>query len=249
MFEPLSSTKTNCSGSSWVTAVRQAVRASSSRSLAASAFFYGSSPGDGSPATSSLHSAVGRSAPPTRRSAPRRLHQGMPEAVPVRSPPGPSQCAVDSRGWVCAPATPSPALAPPPVSRWSPRRQSGERLLAWADPQPPLVPVVLSGRSNTLAYQRLLQNLCLPSPLASCFRRRASCSSVSGMPSPRHGRMRSATATSPTCAPHAARRPSLGRGASPRTCAMPWGLAVCQRRHCTRPWRSAVASRSSSLTT
>jgi hypothetical protein len=171
MFEPLSSTKTNCSGSSWVTAVRQAVRASSSRSLAASAFFYGSSPGDGSPATSSLHSAVGRSAPPTRRSAPRRLHQGMPEAVPVRSPPGPSQCAVDSRGWVCAPATPSPALAPPPVSRWSPRRQSGERLLAWADPQPPLVPVVLSGRSNTLAYQRLLQNLCLPSPLASCSRR------------------------------------------------------------------------------
>ena len=59
MFVPLSSTKTSCSGSSWATAARQAVRASSSRSLAASVFFYASSPGGGSPATSSPRSAAG----------------------------------------------------------------------------------------------------------------------------------------------------------------------------------------------
>ncbi len=51
MWVPLSSTKTNCSGSRWATASRQAVRAASSRSLAASAFFCASSPGAAAPAT------------------------------------------------------------------------------------------------------------------------------------------------------------------------------------------------------
>ena len=39
---------------------------------------------------------------------------------------------------------------------------------AWADPPPPLVPGVLSGRSNRYAYRASLHNSCLPLLLASC---------------------------------------------------------------------------------
>src|SRR5262249_51414313 len=49
--------------------------------------------------------------------------------------------------------------------------ESGERLLAWADPQPPLAPSVLLGRSNRHAYLTILHNLCLPLLLASCSKR------------------------------------------------------------------------------
>ncbi len=109
MFVPLSSTKTSCSGSSWAAASRQAVRASSSRSLAASVFFYASSPGGEWPATSSLHSAAGRGAPPTRHSAPAPWRRRPPPAAPAMPPPARGQCGAGSREWACAPASPSRA--------------------------------------------------------------------------------------------------------------------------------------------
>ena len=46
-------------------------------------------------------------------------------------------------GLACARASRSRAVAPQRVSRWSRRRRSGERLLAWADRLPPLAPSAL----------------------------------------------------------------------------------------------------------
>src|SRR5215470_6120369 len=119
---------------------------------AASVFFSASSPGGGWPARCSLRSAAGRSARPTRRSAPAPWHRGPLPAASATPPPARGQCGGDSREWVCAPASRSRGLAPRHVSRYSRTRESGERLLAGADRRPPLAPGVLSGRSNRHAY-------------------------------------------------------------------------------------------------
>src|SRR5262249_29704170 len=137
---------------------------------AASVFVSASSPGGGSLATWSLHSAAARSAPPTRRSAPRRWHWEPLPAAPATPLPARVPWAAGSQEWACARVSRSRGLAPRRGSRCSRKRYSGERLLAWADPPPPLAPGVLSGRSSTHAYPRSLHNSCLPLLLASCSR-------------------------------------------------------------------------------
>ncbi len=166
---PLSSTKTNCCGSRWATAARQAVRASSSRSLAASVFFYASSPGGGSPATSSPRSVLPLVLRPPGavlqhgriwcRFQP-RPQQGLLLPPNRRGPPG-----IGVRA-----ATPSRAAAPRSASPWTLSRQSAGRLLAWADPRPPPGPNALVGRSNRLACPPTPHYPCLPLLPASCSR-------------------------------------------------------------------------------
>jgi hypothetical protein len=94
-------------------------------------------------ATSSLRSTAGLDAPPTRHSVPRRSHPAPLAAAHATLPPAPVQYDAGSREWACVPASPSRAAGPPRVSPYSPRLQTGERLLAWADRPPPLAPSAL----------------------------------------------------------------------------------------------------------
>ena len=167
---PLSSTKTNRWGSSWATASRQAVRASSSRSLAASDFFSASSPGGAGPATSLPRSPAARGARPTRRSAPVPWHPApLPAARRIASC---SPRIARGRPGIGLRARPSHAVARRRASPWSPPPYSGERLLAGADRPPPLAPSVLSGRSNRHACPSVHYVSCLPLFFARCCSRR-----------------------------------------------------------------------------
>ncbi|WIG62032.1 MAG: hypothetical protein OJF49_004781 [Ktedonobacterales bacterium] len=115
-------------------------------------FFYVSSPDGAWLATWWPRSTPGRSAPPTRHSAPAPSRRARLPAARANWLPAPGQCGAGSRKSVCAPGNPSRAVAPRRVSPYSRPLQSGARLLAWADPLPPRAPGVLSGRSNRHAY-------------------------------------------------------------------------------------------------
>ena len=111
---PLSSTKTNCSGSSWAAASRQAFRASSSRSLAANVFFMcPAEPADGPPHRRHTHQVPLCSAHQAQCSPTVALGAASSRARRIASCSG--EFAAGGREWACAPASRSRALAPRPV--------------------------------------------------------------------------------------------------------------------------------------
>ena len=171
MWTPHSSTKTSLRGASRSTRRRQALRACSSLSVAASVFACRFGRADGSPGSSSRPRPWRPAPAPTVRSAPPASPRDASLAAPTRS-----ASALRCRWLACAPARACKLSRRSPYGawrsdRWSPATpQKGARSLLAAFPGPlPSAPSASSPSSSRSWLQRLIYSVVLQTAVVYYF--------------------------------------------------------------------------------